>query len=105
MPVSSKSLAPPVTSPGVASIEDVIGCLVAHGRKADPEFLRSIYDYSAAMHKDQTRRSGEPYMVHPLNVAWLLADLNFDQPCVVVGLLHDVLEDTLTDREGLEKEF
>ena len=44
-------------------------------------------------------------MIHPLNVAWLLADLKFDQTCVAVGLLHDVLEDTLTTREVLEKEF
>jgi guanosine-3',5'-bis(diphosphate) 3'-pyrophosphohydrolase len=105
MPVSSKSLAPPVTSPGVASIEDVLSCLGSHGRTVEPDLLRAVYEFSAAMHKDQTRRSGEPYMIHPLNVAWLLADLNFDQTCVAVGLLHDVLEDTLTTREVLESEF
>ena len=57
------------------------------------------------MHKDQVRRSGEPYMTHPASVAWLLADLRFDQTCVAVGLLHDVLEDTLTTLEVLEREF
>ena len=57
------------------------------------------------MHQDQVRRSGEPYLIHPLNVAYLLADLKFDQTCVAVGLLHDVLEDTLTTREVLESEF
>ncbi|HEX4499174.1 MAG TPA: bifunctional (p)ppGpp synthetase/guanosine-3',5'-bis(diphosphate) 3'-pyrophosphohydrolase [Thermoanaerobaculia bacterium] len=105
MPQSSKSLAPPVTTTGVARLDDVLACMAAHGRPADPEFLRSVYDFSAEMHKDQVRRSGEPYMIHPLNVAYLLADLNFDQTCVAVGLLHDVLEDTLTTREVLEKEF
>jgi guanosine-3',5'-bis(diphosphate) 3'-pyrophosphohydrolase len=105
MPQSAKSLAPPVTTPGVARIDDVLACMTAHGRPADPVFLRAVYDFSAEMHKDQTRRSGEPYMVHPLNVAYLLADLNFDQTCVAVGLLHDVLEDTLTTREVLEGEF
>jgi GTP diphosphokinase / guanosine-3',5'-bis(diphosphate) 3'-diphosphatase len=105
MPATSKSLAPPVITPGVARIDEVISCLAAHGRPAEPEFLRSVYDFSARMHKDQVRRSGEPYMVHPVNVAFLLADLNFDQTCVAVGLLHDVLEDTLTTREVLEKEF
>src|SRR4051812_18802655 len=101
----SKSLAPPVPSRGVSRLEDVVACLGVHGRPADPGFLRSVYDFSAEMHKDQVRRSGEPYMVHPLNVAYLLADLKFDQTCVAVGLLHDVLEDTLTTREVLEKEF
>jgi guanosine-3',5'-bis(diphosphate) 3'-pyrophosphohydrolase len=104
MPATAKSLAPPV-SPGAARIDDVIACLAAHGRPVDPDYLRAVYDYSARMHKDQVRRSGEPYMIHPLNVAFLLADLNFDQTCVVVGLLHDVLEDTLTTRDVLEKEF
>ncbi|MFL6194955.1 MAG: RelA/SpoT family protein [Thermoanaerobaculia bacterium] len=100
-----KSLAPPVSSPGVVRLEDVIFCMGSHGRPVDPEFLRTVYDFSAAMHKDQVRRSGEPYMTHPLNVAFLLADLKFDQTCVAVGLLHDVLEDTLTTRDVLEKEF
>src|SRR5947199_3955255 len=105
MPQSAKSLAPPINMPGVARLDDVLACMAAHGRPFDPAFLRSVYDFSAEMHKDQTRRSGEPYMIHPLNVAWLLADLKFDQTCVAVGLLHDVLEDTLTTREVLEKEF
>ena len=104
MPLA-KSLRPPVPPPGVVRFEEVLACISEHGRAVDPGFLRSVYDFSAEMHKDQTRRSGEPYMTHPLNVAWLLADLKFDQTCVAVGLLHDVLEDTLTDREVLEKEF
>ncbi|HEV2856223.1 MAG TPA: bifunctional (p)ppGpp synthetase/guanosine-3',5'-bis(diphosphate) 3'-pyrophosphohydrolase [Thermoanaerobaculia bacterium] len=85
--------------------EDVLACLTKSGRPSDPSFLRTVYEFSAEMHKDQVRRSGEPYMIHPLNVAWLLADLKFDQTCVAVGLLHDVLEDTLTTREVLETEF
>jgi len=105
MPSASKSIAPPVTTPGAAQIDDIIACLSAHGRPVEPEFLRAVYEFSARMHKDQVRRSGEPYMIHPLNVAFLLAELNFDQTCVVVGLLHDVLEDTLTNREVLEAEF
>jgi GTP pyrophosphokinase len=89
----------------VVRFEQVLSCFSAHGRALDPVFLRAVYDFSSEMHKDQTRRSGEPFMIHPLNVAWLLADLKFDQTCVAVGLLHDVLEDTLTTREVLEKEF
>jgi len=98
-------LPPPVSPPKVASLEGVIRRLSEHGRPFDEEFLRSVYDFSASMHGEQTRRSGEPYMIHPLAVAYLLADLKFDSTCVAVGLLHDVLEDTLTTRDELVRRF
>src|ERR1700753_150684 len=104
-PISIKNLAPPVPSRAVVRFEEILACLEGHGRKVDAEFLLAVYNFSSAMHKDQVRRSGEPYMTHPLNVAWLLADLKFDQTCVAVGMLHDVLEDTLTTREVLDAEF
>jgi GTP diphosphokinase / guanosine-3',5'-bis(diphosphate) 3'-diphosphatase len=100
-----KSLALPVVTPSAVDFDDIVGCLRSHGRRADVAFLRAVHDFSARMHQDQVRRSGEPYLIHPLNVAYLLADLNFDQTCVAVGLLHDVLEDTLTTREVLESSF
>ncbi|MGH7341879.1 MAG: RelA/SpoT family protein, partial [Candidatus Rokuibacteriota bacterium] len=96
---------PPVAVPAVRDLDDVLARLRAHDRGFDESFLRSVYDFTAAKHQDQRRRSGEPYLVHPLAVAWHLADLKFDQVCVAVGLLHDVLEDTLTDRPGLEERF
>src|SRR5262245_19876592 len=101
----SKSVPSPASARPTVELEEVLRCLESHGRRVDTAFLSSVYDFSARMHKDQVRRSGEPYMVHPLNVAYLLAELNFDQTCVAVGLLHDVLEDTLTTREVLVKEF
>jgi guanosine-3',5'-bis(diphosphate) 3'-pyrophosphohydrolase len=101
----ARNFAPPVPPTRVMRVEDVFSALTSHGRSFDPAYLSSVYEFSREMHKDQTRRSGEPYLIHPLNVAWLLAELNFDQTCVAVGLLHDVLEDTLTTREVLEKEF
>jgi GTP diphosphokinase / guanosine-3',5'-bis(diphosphate) 3'-diphosphatase len=104
-PISTKKLAPPVPSHGMVRLEEIVSCLQSHGRKVEPELLRAVFDFSSAMHRDQVRRSGEPYLIHPLNVAWLLADLKFDQTCVAVGLLHDVLEDTLTTREVVEREF
>ncbi len=103
--ISTRKLAPPVPAPGMVRFEEIVSCLEGHGRKVDTPFLRGVYDFSSAMHKDQVRRSGDPYLIHPLNVAFLLADLKFDQTCVAVGLLHDVLEDTLTTREVLEGEF
>jgi GTP diphosphokinase / guanosine-3',5'-bis(diphosphate) 3'-diphosphatase len=105
MPISTKNLAPPVPAHGSVGLEAIISCLESNGRKVDPDFLRAVYQFSSEMHRDQVRRSGEPYLIHPLNVAWLLADLKFDQTCVAVGLLHDVLEDTLTTREVLDAEF
>jgi guanosine-3',5'-bis(diphosphate) 3'-pyrophosphohydrolase len=105
MPVASKSLTPPVPSRPSVCLEDILGCLAAHGRKVDRDFLTSVYEFSERMHENQTRRSGEPFLTHPLNVAYILADLNFDQTCVAVGLLHDVLEDTLTTREVLDSTF
>jgi len=96
---------PPVASPGVVRFDDILHRLEARGRFYDEAFLRRVYVFSAQAHRDQTRRSGEPYLTHPLSVAYLLADLKFDQTCVAVGLLHDVLEDTLTTKETLEETF
>jgi GTP diphosphokinase / guanosine-3',5'-bis(diphosphate) 3'-diphosphatase len=72
---------------------------------ADLDLLRRAYVFSAIEHKDQMRASGEPYLVHPLSVAAILAEQRMDPTCVAVGLLHDVLEDTLTDPEKLKAHF
>jgi GTP pyrophosphokinase len=69
------------------------------------ELLDRAWSFSAEMHSGQVRRSGEPYLTHPASVAWILADLKLDATSVVVGLLHDVLEDTLTTPEELERRF
>ncbi len=87
------------------TLDSVLELLESSGRPYDAEFIRSIYAFSAEKHGDQRRRSGEPYLTHPLHVAWLLAEWGFDQVCVVVGLLHDVIEDTLTTREVIADEF
>jgi GTP pyrophosphokinase len=72
---------------------------------ADLELLRRAYVFSALEHKGQVRHSGEPYLVHPLEVANLLADMKLDVVAVAAGLLHDVVEDTLTTPEVLEEKF
>jgi GTP pyrophosphokinase len=72
---------------------------------ADLEILRKAYIFSAVEHKGQTRASGEPYLVHPLEVANILAEMSMDPACVAVGLLHDVLEDTLTDPDKVREFF
>ena len=85
--------------------EDVYDTVRRHYADADLEVLRKAYIFSAVEHKGQKRASGEPYLVHPLEVAAILADLRMDPQCVAVGLLHDVLEDTLTDPDRLREYF
>ena len=76
--------------------EDIQDTVKGNHPKADLEILRKAYIFSAVEHKGQVRASGEPYLVHPLEVANILAEMRMDPICVAVGLLHDVLEDTLT---------
>jgi len=85
--------------------EDIYETVKRHHPGADLELLRKAYIFSAVEHKGQTRASGEPYLVHPLEVAAILADMRMDPACVAVGLLHDVLEDTLTSAERIKEYF
>ena len=72
---------------------------------ANIEFLRKAYVFSAREHKGQVRQSGEPYLSHPLEVASILAEMKLDVACVGVGLLHDVVEDTLTSLDTIREYF
>lgn len=72
---------------------------------ADEELLRRAYLFSAREHRGQTRKSGEPYLLHPLEVANILADLRLGPECVIAGLLHDVVEDTQTPIKSIEEMF
>lgn len=72
---------------------------------ADLELLKKAYVFSAREHKGQVRRSGEPYLSHPLEVANILAEMKLDVVCVAVGLLHDIVEDTLTSIEKIREIF
>ncbi|MGO9571726.1 MAG: RelA/SpoT family protein, partial [Desulfomonilaceae bacterium] len=72
---------------------------------ADLDLIRAAYVYSAQVHVGQTRMSGEPYLVHPVAVASILAQMKLDEASVATGLLHDTVEDTLTTVEDLERFF
>src|SRR6476620_5575079 len=85
--------------------EDLVEKVRAYSPDADLELLRRAYVFSAFEHKGQVRHSGEPYMVHPLEVADFLADLKLDVVAVAAGLLHDVVEDTLTTIERITEVF
>ncbi|MCY3778342.1 MAG: HD domain-containing protein, partial [Candidatus Aminicenantes bacterium] len=85
--------------------EDLEEKVLNHYPSADLESLRKAYVFSAREHKDQVRQSGEPYLSHPLEVANILAEMRLDEACVSVGLLHDVVEDTLTPIEMIHDYF
>lgn len=85
--------------------EEIQSKIERYHSDADLDMLRRAYLYSAMMHKDQVRASGEPYLSHPLSVANLLADMKLDVETVCTGLLHDVVEDTLAKLPDIEKNF
>ena len=85
--------------------EDLEEKVLSHHPSADSELLRKAYVFSAREHKGQVRQSGEPYLSHPLEVANILAEMRLDVDCVSVGLLHDVVEDTLTSIEKIREYF
>jgi len=85
--------------------EDILDKIESYKPDYDEELLQRAYIFSAREHRGQTRSSGEPYLVHPLNVAYILADMHLDETSIAVGLLHDVLEDTLTTKEKLQETF
>ncbi|HKS71895.1 MAG TPA: HD domain-containing protein, partial [Terriglobales bacterium] len=71
----------------------------------DLSIIRKAYDYSQRVHSGQTRASGEPYLVHPLEVALVLAEMKMDPVAVAAGLLHDSVEDTSVTIVDIRKEF
>ena len=85
--------------------EDIVEKVSAYNPGSDETLLRKAYVFSAKEHHGQVRRSGEPYLIHPLNVAALLADMRADDVSLVVGLLHDILEDTGVTKEDLARRF
>src|SRR5918911_1470754 len=85
--------------------EDLVEKVRATSPDADIELLRRAYVFSAFEHKGQVRHSGEPYLVHPLQVADLLADMKLDVVAIAAGLLHDVVEDTQTPIERISELF
>ena len=69
--------------------------------KYDMDLIGHAYDVAEEMHRGQLRKSGEPYLIHPMAVAEILADLGMDEETIVAGLLHDVVEDTSYTKEQL----
>jgi len=89
----------------VIRINDIIDNIYSYYPDADVSLVEKAYVYSAKVHAGQMRLSGEPYLSHPLAVAYILTQLKLDMASVAAGLLHDTVEDTLTTLEDIETMF
>ena len=89
----------------VTSIDQLLDRLRDYQPDADLGVVRKAYEFSARAHEGQVRRSGEPYVKHPVAVAGVLTSLKTDVAAVVAGLLHDTLEDTVATADELQREF
>ena len=84
---------------------ELIKCVKKYHPSDDISMISKAYRIACDAHKDQFRKSGEPYIIHPLNVAIILAELELDKETIVAGILHDVVEDTVMTEEDLTREF
>ena len=90
---------------GEVTIDDIIKKQKENYPNSNVELIRRAYEYAKENHGNQCRKSGEPYMIHPVNVAYILAGLELDDETLCAALLHDVVEDTPKTHEDLVKDF
>lgn len=86
------------------TIDDLLKKLSEYNREAISD-VKKAYDYARHLHNGQVRQSGEPYIIHPLNVAYILSEMHADSDTVCAGLLHDTLEDTNIKKEDIAHDF
>ncbi|MDU5659666.1 MAG: bifunctional (p)ppGpp synthetase/guanosine-3',5'-bis(diphosphate) 3'-pyrophosphohydrolase [Clostridium perfringens] len=86
-------------------LEELISKIKANGNNVDIDLVKKAYDLAFEAHKEQKRESGEPYIIHPISVAMILADMGMDTNTIVAGLLHDVIEDTDYTYEDISNIF
>ena len=89
---------------GNSILQDLIDKLNEYNSE-EVEVIKKAYEYAKKLHEGQYRQSGEPYINHPLNVAYILADMHADRDTICAGLLHDVLEDTEITKEDIAHDF
>ena len=87
------------------TIDDLIEKIKTYNPNVDEAEIRSAYELAKVNHQGQKRNSGEDYIIHPLHVAMILADMNMDSATIIAGLLHDTIEDTSVTYEDIEKKF
>ena len=92
-----------------ASVDEAVASFILKVREVNPkvptDLIEKAFRFSWNAHKDQVRKSGEPFLAHPVAVALILAEQKLDAATVAAGLLHDVLEDTTVSREALVEQF
>jgi GTP diphosphokinase / guanosine-3',5'-bis(diphosphate) 3'-diphosphatase len=86
-------------------LNDITSDILSYYPHADVALIEKAYVYSAKVHKGQVRLSGEPYLTHPLEVAGILIKMKMDEVGIAAGLLHDTVEDTLTELSDIERMF
>lgn len=91
--------------PTLLRLNDILDRVQGYHPDPDLDLIKKAYVYSAKVHQGQIRKSGEPYLIHPLEVAGILAELKLDEASVVTGLLHDTIEDTLATKEEISELF
>lgn len=87
------------------TIYDVINTLKKNRKKVNTKLILKAYNFAKEKHKEQKRLSGEEYIIHPVNVAAILSQINLDDATICAAILHDVIEDTEVTKEDLSKEF
>ncbi len=104
---SRETLKTPTSTPAtdIPRFNEIQDLVKFHYPDADIGLIQSAYVFSAKAHKGHTRRSGEPYLVHPVAVAKILAKMKLDEASIAAGLLHDTVEDTLATLEEIEDYF
>ena len=87
------------------TIKDIIDIVKKNKRWPNTKLIQKAYNYALKYHGEQMRKSGEPYIIHPVNVAYTIAELGLDEQTICAALLHDVVEDTDATNEDLKNEF
>lgn len=103
--IDETPLTPPVGNTPDELFEELKQYILRYHPSTDLSQVEKAYNVAKEAHKDQKRKSGEPYIIHPLCVAIMLAQLELDKETIIAGLLHDVVEDTAVTGEELEREF
>ena len=89
----------------MATIDDIISKTKKYNRKSDTKLIMRAYNYAKSAHDGQLRKSGEPYIIHPVEVAYIVSTLELDDYAICAALLHDVVEDTSVTLEDIKTEF
>src|SRR3712207_9533606 len=105
MEIVREEAQPKVATEPEVTVTSLLEKIASYNPEADEELIAQAYGRAHAAHKGQVRKSGEPFVYHPLATADILADLRLDSTTVAAAILHDILEDTDLTKEELEARF